>query len=173
MKLGGEHNGTFRAQLSTPVKTLCSSFINRLSDIYISYQNRSRHDPRSTNLSLVFFTLLHTHMYIFPQNVIIQSQWLFQQVNQVHMFSFVQISNFHHSFFCLLLIFQNQKNVNPPQFCQLLPPYYLSFHNVPWTLHLIVYVYQTYVYCFIYFFWLTLLCFHSSHSVDSLSESPF
>lgn len=54
-----------RVQLVMPVKTLCSFFIvtQTVGGTLISYQNGGGNDPRTTNLSLLVFTLLHTHVF--------------------------------------------------------------------------------------------------------------
>ena len=131
--------------------------INRLSGIYIGYQNRSRHDPGPINLSLLFFTLLHTYTYIppHPQMSLFKVSDCFEQVNQVPMFS-CGISNF------LLLV----AHLLESKECK-------SFHNsASYFLHITCHSIRSRgltsyclclldicLLCLFDFFWLTLLCF--------------
>lgn len=54
---------------------LCVLVTQTVSGILISYQNGGGDGPRSSNLSLLFSTLLYTRTHISPHKIIVHSWW--------------------------------------------------------------------------------------------------
>lgn len=118
-----------RAQLLISVKPWCSFFVvtQPVNGTLTGYENGGGNDPRPTNLSLQFFTLLHTQVCFNPTVSLLKvGKLLSEHITRYTWLALCEISNFHSSLFCfsiiLLLKSKDCNSIHIPPTSACIPP---------------------------------------------------